>query len=210
MREHIKADEHFEREDVPVGRGDRALPGRGPGLQGRADRGPGRTRPAASRPSRSTATAPSPTSAAGRTARARSASRRSSSPAWRAPTGAATPSRQMLTRIYGTAFLSKEELEEHLQRLEEARARDHRKLGRELDLFMLSDLSPGLAVLAAERHPHLERADQALARPPTSSAATPRCARRSSTTSSSGSSRATGTSTATTCTSRTWRASPWA
>ncbi len=51
--------------------------------------------------------------------------------------------RQMLTRIYGTAFLSKDDLEEHLRRLEEARARDHRKLGRELSLFMLSDLSPG-------------------------------------------------------------------
>ena len=49
----------------------------------------------------------------------------------------------MLTRVYGTAWASKEQLEEHLKRLEEARARDHRKLGRELDLFMLSDLSPG-------------------------------------------------------------------
>jgi threonyl-tRNA synthetase len=53
-------------------------------------------------------------------------------------------SRQMLTRVYGTAFLSKEQLEEHLRRLEEARARDHRKLGRELGLFMFSELSPGL------------------------------------------------------------------
>jgi threonyl-tRNA synthetase len=52
-------------------------------------------------------------------------------------------SRQMLTRIYGTAFLSKDDLTEHLERLEQARARDHRKLGRELDLFMFSDLSPG-------------------------------------------------------------------
>ncbi|MBA2342227.1 MAG: threonine--tRNA ligase [Thermoleophilaceae bacterium] len=51
--------------------------------------------------------------------------------------------RQMLTRIYGTAFLSKDELEQQLERLEQARARDHRKLGRELGLFMLSDLSPG-------------------------------------------------------------------
>jgi threonyl-tRNA synthetase len=51
--------------------------------------------------------------------------------------------RQMLTRVYGTAFTSKEQLEEHLRRLEEARARDHRKLGRELDLFMFSELSPG-------------------------------------------------------------------
>jgi threonyl-tRNA synthetase len=51
--------------------------------------------------------------------------------------------RQMLTRIYGTAFHSKEDLELYLQRLEEARARDHRRLGRELGLFMFSDLSPG-------------------------------------------------------------------
>jgi threonyl-tRNA synthetase len=52
--------------------------------------------------------------------------------------------RPMLTRIYGTAFFSKEQLDEHLKRLEEARARDHRKLGRELDLFMFSELSPGM------------------------------------------------------------------
>ncbi len=51
--------------------------------------------------------------------------------------------RQQLTRIYGTAFLSKEDLAAHLERLEQARARDHRKLGRELDLFMFSELSPG-------------------------------------------------------------------
>ncbi len=49
----------------------------------------------------------------------------------------------MLTRVYGTAFLSKEDLAEHLERLEQARARDHRKLGRELDLFMFSELSAG-------------------------------------------------------------------
>ncbi len=52
-------------------------------------------------------------------------------------------SRQQLTRIYGTAFFSKEELAEHLERLEQARARDHRKLGKELGLFMFSELSPG-------------------------------------------------------------------
>jgi threonyl-tRNA synthetase len=50
---------------------------------------------------------------------------------------------QMLTRIYGTAFLSQADLDAHLERLEQARARDHRKLGRELGLFMLSDISPG-------------------------------------------------------------------
>jgi threonyl-tRNA synthetase len=52
--------------------------------------------------------------------------------------------RPMLTRIYGTAFFSKDDLNEHLERLEQARARDHRKLGRELNLFMFSELSPGL------------------------------------------------------------------
>jgi threonyl-tRNA synthetase len=49
----------------------------------------------------------------------------------------------MLTRVYGTAYFSAKELDEHLERLEQARARDHRKLGRELDLFSFSDLSPG-------------------------------------------------------------------
>ena len=49
----------------------------------------------------------------------------------------------MLTRIYGTAFATKDELAEHLERLEQARARDHRKLGKELELYMFSELSPG-------------------------------------------------------------------
>src|SRR3954449_11272088 len=53
--------------------------------------------------------------------------------------------RTQLTRVYGTAFLSKEALEEHLERLEQARARDHRKLGRELGLFAFSEVSPGAA-----------------------------------------------------------------
>jgi threonyl-tRNA synthetase len=52
-------------------------------------------------------------------------------------------SRQQLTRIYGTAFFSKEDLAAHLEQLEQARARDHRKLGKELGLFMFSELSPG-------------------------------------------------------------------
>ena len=51
--------------------------------------------------------------------------------------------RTMLTRIYGTAFHDRLALEAHLQRLEEARARDHRKVGRELGLFTFSELSPG-------------------------------------------------------------------
>jgi len=52
-------------------------------------------------------------------------------------------SRKMLCRIYGTAFGKKEELEAHLAKIEEAKKRDHRKLGRELDLFMLADEGPG-------------------------------------------------------------------
>ena len=52
-------------------------------------------------------------------------------------------SRQMLTRIYGTAFFSQADLDAYLERLEQARARDHRKLGRELGLYLFSDLSPG-------------------------------------------------------------------
>jgi threonyl-tRNA synthetase len=53
--------------------------------------------------------------------------------------------RTMLTRIYGTAFFSKTQLEEHLERIERAKERDHRKLGKELKLFMFSEVSPGAA-----------------------------------------------------------------
>ena len=49
----------------------------------------------------------------------------------------------MLQRIYGTAWLTREELDQHLWRLEEAKKRDHRKLGRELDLFDFYDVAPG-------------------------------------------------------------------
>jgi threonyl-tRNA synthetase len=48
-----------------------------------------------------------------------------------------------LTRIYGTAFFSQEDLDAHLERLEEARRRDHRRLGRQLDLVHFSERSPG-------------------------------------------------------------------
>ena len=54
---------------------------------------------------------------------------------------------QQLQRIYGTAWESKEALAEHLHRIEEAERRDHRKLGRDLDLFSFPDeLGSGLAV----------------------------------------------------------------
>ncbi|KAF4529766.1 hypothetical protein B566_EDAN018209 [Ephemera danica] len=50
---------------------------------------------------------------------------------------------EMLQRIYGTAWATKEELQQHLHMLEEAEKRDHRRLGRELDLFHLDEHSPG-------------------------------------------------------------------
>lgn len=53
--------------------------------------------------------------------------------------------RQMLQRIYGTAWFKKEELEAYTHRLEEAKKRDHRKLGKELDLFMFHPFAPGAA-----------------------------------------------------------------
>ena len=49
----------------------------------------------------------------------------------------------MLQRIYGTAWQTQEDLDRYLWRLEEAKKRDHRKLGRELDLFVFHDVSPG-------------------------------------------------------------------
>lgn len=53
--------------------------------------------------------------------------------------------RPMLQRIYGTAWLNKQQLQQHLTRLEEARKRDHRRLGRELEIFLFDDeVGPGL------------------------------------------------------------------
>lgn len=51
---------------------------------------------------------------------------------------------EMLQRVYGTAWASKEELQQYLTMLEEAEKRDHRKLGRELDLFHIDDVAPGV------------------------------------------------------------------
>ena len=54
-------------------------------------------------------------------------------------------SRPMLQRIYGTAFFSKKALQEHLGRLEEAKRRDHRRIGKDLDLFSFHEEGPGFA-----------------------------------------------------------------
>ena len=63
-----------------------------------------------------------------------------------------------LTRIYGTAFYSQEDLDAHLERLEEAKQRDHRRLGTQLDLFHFYEHLARLAVLAPEGDGDLERA----------------------------------------------------
>jgi threonyl-tRNA synthetase len=56
-------------------------------------------------------------------------------------------SRPMLQRIYGTAFFSKKLLDQHLARIEEARKRDHRRIGKDLDLFSFHDEGPGFAFM---------------------------------------------------------------
>jgi threonyl-tRNA synthetase len=56
-------------------------------------------------------------------------------------------SQKMLQRVYGTAWASKKELKAHLHRIEEAKKRDHRVLGRQLDLFSFSDMGPGFAFM---------------------------------------------------------------
>ena len=108
----------------------------------------------------------------------------------------------MLTRIYGTAFHSKDDLAAHLERLEQARQRDHRKLGRELGLFTLLRARPRAARSGPPPAPRsTTRSSRARARC-RSRAATRRSRPRCSTTASCGRSPATGTSTARTCSSR--------
>ena len=65
---------------------------------------------------------------------------------------------QPMQRIYGTAFLSDKELQAHLQRIEEAKKRDHRKLGKELGLFIGHPWAPGRHVLARQGHDALQHA----------------------------------------------------
>jgi len=55
------------------------------------------------------------------------------------------PTQKMLQRVYGTAWPTKKDLDDHLQRLEEAKKRDHRVLGKQLDLFSFNEAGPGFA-----------------------------------------------------------------
>ena len=131
--------------------GARALRGRAPGLQGRADRRPRQGRRRWRRERRGCTTVSLYTNGpftdlcrgphAPTTKTIGAFGLRSVAGAyWRGDS-----TRTMLTRIYGTAFFSKAELAEYLERIEQAKARDHRKLGRELGLFTFSDVSPGAA-----------------------------------------------------------------
>ena len=60
------------------------------------------------------------------------------------------PTQKMLQRVYGTTWPTKKQLDEYLQRLEEAKRRDHRLLGRQLDLFSFHDAGPGFAFVHAK------------------------------------------------------------
>ncbi len=57
------------------------------------------------------------------------------------------PTQKMLQRVYGTCWPSKKELDDHLRRLEEAKRRDHRVLGKQLDLFSFNEAGPGFAFI---------------------------------------------------------------
>jgi threonyl-tRNA synthetase len=145
MREHVKADEHFEREDVSVAQAIERFKAEGQDykvemiedLVRNADPGHPVESVSLYRNGDFTDLCRGPHGPG--TKRVKAFKLTSVAGAyWRGDA-----SRQMLTRVYGTAWPSKEQLEEHVKRLEEARERDHRKLGRELDLFMFSELSPG-------------------------------------------------------------------
>ncbi len=108
----------------------------------------------------------------------------------------------MLSRIYGTAFFKQADLEEHERLLDEARERDHRRLGRELGLFMLREESPGMPFWLPQGTVLL-RLIQREVDAQLESAATTRSRRHTSWTSSFGTAPATTTTTARTCTSPT-------
>ena len=84
----------------------------------------------------------------------------------RARTGAATRSARCSSAIYGTVWGTQEELDTYLWRREEAKKRDHRRLGVQLDLFSFHDVSPGLGVLAPEGPADLAHAGGRDARAP--------------------------------------------
>ena len=101
----------------------------------------------------------------------------------------------MLTRIYGTAWLNDKDLKAYLHQLEEAEKRDHRKIGKALDLFHLQEESPGHGVLAPEGLGDLAGRSSSTCAACTARAATRKCAARRCWTCRCGRSPATGTTT---------------
>src|SRR3954465_4132453 len=141
MREHVQADEHFEREDVPVAEALERFRSEGQDYKVELiedlvrDQGVETVSLYTNGPFTDLCRGPHAPS----TKRIGAFKLQSVAGAyWRGDA-----SRPMLTRVYGTAFFKKKELDEFLELLEQARARDHRKLGRELGLFFLSEVSPG-------------------------------------------------------------------
>ena len=114
----------------------------------------------------------------------------------------------MLTRIYGTAWATQEDLDAHLLRLEEAEKRDHRRLGRELDLFSSPDeLGPGLWIWHPRGGIFRKELEDWVREPPSRRAATTWSSPRTSPGRSCGRPAATSRSTGTTCIRR-WRRTP--
>ena len=155
MRAIVDADQPFVREDVPRAEALARLDG--PAVQARDHRGDGRTR--RGRGGRRRHRQPLPQRRLGgpvpRAARARTRAARRvqahrvSGAYWRGD-----EKNPQLTRIYGTAWATQEDLDAYLLRLEEAERRDHRKLGAELDLFSFpEEIGSGLAVFHPRGRP---------------------------------------------------------
>src|SRR5579884_3136379 len=143
MRRHIEADEPFERQDVPVGEALERFRSEGQDYKVRLiedlvrEQGVETVSLYTNGPFTDLCRGPHAPS----TGRIRAFKLQSVAGAyWRGDS-----SQPMLTRVYGTAFFSRSELEQHLERLERARANDHRRLGPQLGLFAFSEVSPGAA-----------------------------------------------------------------
>ncbi len=143
MREHITADEHFTREDVPVAQAIERFRDEGQDYKVELiedlvrDQGVETVSLYTNGPFTDLCRGPHAPS----TKRIKAFKLQSVAGAyWRGDAD-----RTMLTRVYGTAFFSKQDLEEFLERLERARANDHRRLGPALGLFTFSDVAPGAA-----------------------------------------------------------------
>ena len=115
----------------------------------------------------------------------------------------------MLQRIYGTAWRNRKELRKHLDQLEEAKKRDHRKLGRELEIFILKRRSGRVCLSGCRAAPSSSKSSNAWPKRPRRRPATIACARPISPRRTSSCAAGTSISTKTACTRRwRWKASP--